>query len=458
MARVIDNYYEEDPLNSRDYSEDSEDEKDGWTSCPKLGYLIGGGSCCCILLIIGILQIVCAHVAWTLVSKEQNLSNFADPHWTPHQYPRYMACGQTDLEGCGPGDKDDATIEKCSLPCFSLNYVLEWEKFAQSNPYNLVYFPSRAGPEGQAAVNISAWWLPADTSRLPAGKVPPRVVVLHGLASTNNHCGTQAACYLLRSMGFSCLTPTVRDYGLSGASEHPDILSWGYDYPLDLLGAWDYAVNDPDGVLGGPLPPEQVAIMGFSKGALVTAIAFALEKRVPGAWIDSAPIEGVTGMIDYNVRPYLGALSGILTGPMGWWANHWSGIPVDYYNPMEMLARCEPTGVPRHVLVSQSSIDNVVPTMYGKEMIMLLGGLPGCYTLETYTPPESCAGYNHHAEMNQYPETSRVFLCKFFSATFNQSTATCGLDELPEIQLPDQSPELLQKKLNDDTFKGPSPA
>ena len=25
---------------------------------------------------------------------------------------------------------------------------------------------------------------------------------------------------------------------------------WGYDYPFDILGAWDYAVHDPDGALG----------------------------------------------------------------------------------------------------------------------------------------------------------------------------------------------------------------
>jgi len=52
----------------------------------------------------------------------------------------------------------------------------------------MVYFPSRPGPHGEPAVNISAWWLPA-----PEGKAPrPRIVAMHGLASNNNHCGASA--------------------------------------------------------------------------------------------------------------------------------------------------------------------------------------------------------------------------------------------------------------------------
>ena len=41
--------------------------------------------------------------------------------------------------------------------------------------------------------------------------------------------GVQATCFLLREMGFSCLAPSARDFGLSGKSSHPNTLTWGYD-------------------------------------------------------------------------------------------------------------------------------------------------------------------------------------------------------------------------------------
>ena len=38
------------------------------------------------------------------------------------------------------------------------------------------------------------------------------------------------------------------------------------DYYLDVLGGWDYAVEDPEGILGGPLPPGQAAAPEGSVG------------------------------------------------------------------------------------------------------------------------------------------------------------------------------------------------
>merc|ERR1719502_104168 len=89
-------------------------------------------------------------------------------------------------------------------------------------------------------------------------------------------------------MGFDVLVNGFRDHGWSGKSEH-DRTTWGWIYPYDLLGAWDYAVNDPDGKFGGPIDPKQVAIAGISLGAMVTSTAFALDQRVHAVWLDSGP-------------------------------------------------------------------------------------------------------------------------------------------------------------------------
>ena len=47
--------------------------------------------------------------------------------------------------------------------------------------------------------------------------------------------GVQATCFLLRELGFSCLAPSARDFGLSGKSSHPNTLTWGYDAWIPLV-------------------------------------------------------------------------------------------------------------------------------------------------------------------------------------------------------------------------------
>jgi len=296
----------------------------------------------------------------------------------------------------------------------------------------LVYFPSRPGPKNEPLVNISAWWLPPLARPGVDPKTAPRIVALHGLGSNNNHCGVQATCFLLRQMGFGCLTPSVRDYGLSGHSAHPTVMTWGYDYHLDLLGAWDYAVKDPDGILGGALDASKVGIAGFSKGAYGAAIAFGLEKRIPGAWIDSAPWSGLSGMVDATIRPYAGMITPAISGIVMASAKHFSGGRVDYYNPLQLLVNC--TGPARGVAISQGLFDSVVPLQEGEKAIATFGGLPSCYDLTAYTPPEYCNKATHHQEMWEFPDDTRGVMCDFWSKTFGQSNKTCALATLPKYQ------------------------
>ena len=169
----------------------------------------------------------------------------------------------------------------------------------------------------------------------------------------NNHCGVQMTCFLLRTMGFSCLAPSVRDFGLSGPSTHPNVVTWGYvpwpvnsldspgaqDYHLDLLGAWDYAVADPDDLLGGTLEEDQVGIMGFSKGGYGAAIAMGLEPRISAAWIDSAPLHGLRGVVHDYAKQYVGDfIGGLLAEPILWAAHWWSGNTVGTFDAFKLLS------------------------------------------------------------------------------------------------------------------------
>merc|ERR1712096_165282 len=80
----------------------------------------------------------------------------------------------------------------------------------------------------------------------------------------------------------------LQDHCYSAIST-PHTVHWGYDYHYSLLGGWDYAQNDPDGVLGGKLPPGKVGILGISMGGFIVNNAFGAEPLVPAAWVESPP-------------------------------------------------------------------------------------------------------------------------------------------------------------------------
>lgn len=253
-------------------------------------------------------------------------------------------------------------------------------------------------------------------------------------------------------MGFACIAPSMRDYGDSDSSLHPTIRTWGYDNPYDILGAWDYAVNDPDGVLGGPLPPDQVGIMGFSKGAYESAIAYGLEPRIPGAWIDASPWLGLAGMIDVMIKKYLsnGPLISYFLAPLLLKttmasARFFSGsTPVDYYYPYGLLMNC--SGRPkRDIAIVHSPLDKSVPYDLSNRAIQMVAGQKDCYDLTVWTPPERCNGAAHHVEDQQFPEQSRKQLCKFWTKTFSKPESFCRLRSASPLgQLADENTESVE--------------
>lgn len=386
-----------------------------------------GAWCGGIFLALALYMGIMFWVGWTLVDIGHQRMNEQDPLMPPTKYPRNNNCA-----GCKEGHKTDAELADCAGPCYGLKFILEWERLSEEAGFKLVHFQSRKGPRGEPRVNLSAWWLPPPSDVGVDPRTAPRIVAMHGLGSNYNHCGVQATCFLLRQLGFGCLAPTVRDYGLSGKSQHPDTLSWGYDYPMDLLGAWDYAVNDLDGALGGALPSNKVGVMGFSKGALGVAIAFAMEPAIPAVWLDSGPYSGLHGMIDAVVRPYLGFATPLAAEPVWWGAKYFAQTPLDYYMPMPMLANC--SRPQRGTALSQGLYDSDVPIGETSRLALLLAGLPECYSVTMYTPPEYCNTFTHHQEMWEFPDDTRKVLCEFWSRWLDLPESTCQR-HLPSYQL-----------------------
>ena len=115
------------------------------------------------------------------------------------------------------------------------------------------------------------------------------------------------------------------------------------------------------------------------------------------------------------------------------WAKIFTGNRVDVLKPLVLLHNCTPGNV-RNVLIAQSTLDAVVPIKYAGIAISTLSGLPSCYSVRTFTPPQYCNGATHHQEMWEFPDDTRRKLCDFWSSTFKQDAALCNLENQPDFQ------------------------
>lgn len=243
--------------------------------------------------------------------------------------------------------------------CASEALMEDFYESSKEEPWKLLHFPSRQGAADQETAQLAAWFLPAHSTGLEES---PLVVVVHGYGANGYDQSVQLVGHLLRSLGISVLVLNLRNHGLSSnTSTMYETLGWAYH--LDVLGAWDYAVADPQGQLGRARPPSQVGVLGFSMGGLAVANALGMEPRIPAAWLDSAlfdPREALRG----GVAEVAGDAVASLGLDLSWWFVHRiTGVNVDLRLPATSLALRHPR---RHVALVANKADTTV-TMYHAE-------------------------------------------------------------------------------------------
>jgi len=333
----------------------------------------------------------------------------------------------TWLPGCGKGNKSNEQLDKCGGSCFNSNFISQIESFYASNGFEEVQFNSRPGPAGQGVVQIKAWWIPPAGNHSGTGPAP-RIVVCHGTEQNQNKFEAQIAGFLLAAAGFGVLLPSLRDHGYSGDSSH-GLFGWGWDYPYDLLAAWDYAKTDPAGVLGGSLPSAQVGLMGFSMGAFTALNALGAEPEVPALWSDAAVFSVKDILLD-KARKVLGFVADLAIEFAWGFAN--SKLEPHYNHPAGLL----PQGPDkkRKVYIVQNSDDNTVPTNQQDELISLLKEHPQKYTLSGYwLKPGICNEDAHRILHLKHPSEYRERLCLFWSDVFGLSQDRCKDGSLVQI-------------------------
>eukprot|EP00928_Gymnodinium_smaydae_P018448 TRINITY_DN1701_c0_g1_i6.p1 TRINITY_DN1701_c0_g1~~TRINITY_DN1701_c0_g1_i6.p1 ORF type:complete len:441 (-),score=64.32 TRINITY_DN1701_c0_g1_i6:648-1925(-) len=317
-------------------------------------------SCCAIFCFFAVIMPLVGVIIGAIITKPpvdwgwQEGVTACDHYWcgpgdgpplTPANMTRYLAWA-----GVLPaiGYKTNEMFEKYAAPCYKPQMIYDMETFNAANPYELVTFKSRPAPQAKT-VNLKAWCLRAAGSSVRAANAP-RVVVQHGLGSSCNGRMPQFTAYVLRTMGFDVLIPCMRGYGLSTDTDNPRT-TWGWVYPYDTLGAWDYAVKDPDNCFGGETTPDKVGLLGFSLGAMTVASALGLEPKVAGAWIDSAPYTP-KGVVSNAVAPYLNYLLPLVIAYAWQGAEFVSGVDLDRYIPENTIPnRCAEAGKVRNAAV-----------------------------------------------------------------------------------------------------------
>eukprot|EP00929_Paragymnodinium_shiwhaense_P108067 TRINITY_DN74393_c0_g1_i2.p1 TRINITY_DN74393_c0_g1~~TRINITY_DN74393_c0_g1_i2.p1 ORF type:complete len:468 (+),score=30.40 TRINITY_DN74393_c0_g1_i2:170-1573(+) len=321
--------------------------------------------------------------------------------------------------------------------CGSEDLLDEFLNFSASSPWTLVHFPSRPGSDGQDLVNLTGWWLPAmSADGAPPEDTSPRVVLIHGYAGNFNHHNVQIAGYFLRSIGFSVLIISLRNHGLSQNSSTP-YSTWGWAIFLDALGAWDYAVQDPDGILGGPLPPEKVGMMGFSMGGFTAAIALGMEPRIPGAWLDS-PVFDAQEVLKDNAALVIGDfVAGLIILPAMLVAKLITGVDLLLHSPGGALSRrplsTSHSQAPQRVALWANQLDGYVPVEQHYWYVEAFEEINSkckatrsqdCYQLDINNVLEYHCGGEDHCNIHTWaPAMYRAQLCAFWSKVFSGDSA-----------------------------------
>jgi pimeloyl-ACP methyl ester carboxylesterase len=252
----------------------------------------------------------------------------------------------------------------------------------------------------------------------------------HGNNANANSRMVVFAAYLLRSFGVDVLIPSLRSHGLSQPGF--DKVTWSYEYVFDTLGAWDYAVKDPDGVLGGSRPPSKVGLMGFSMGAYLVSSALGIDANVPAVWADGG-VWTVNGMAKLTVAPYLGPLAVVVAPIMTWFAKLWAGVDITKNSPPETLPLGPDTR--RKVAVVTSTLDSFVPPEETFRFSDFVESNPAKYELVLkLAMPTICNGNAHCSVEFVHPIQYREQLFLFWDKVFNLGAESgLSISSLPSL-------------------------
>ena len=165
----------------------------------------------------------------------------------------------------------DAEDMKNNTPASFKNSVDEWLSFDVS-PYFIADYEPVRFPSRQEGLNLAAWYIPGDADA-------PVIILTHGLNGCKCSTRILTVAGMLHQNGFNVLAYDMREHGESDIEDGRAAI--GNEEYQDLLGAWDWLVNEKQFDL------KRIGVFGESLGAGTTLIAFGQEPRLAAAFVDS---------------------------------------------------------------------------------------------------------------------------------------------------------------------------
>eukprot|EP00747_Dinoflagellata_sp_TGD_P115045 gnl/TRDRNA2_/TRDRNA2_172057_c0_seq1.p1 gnl/TRDRNA2_/TRDRNA2_172057_c0~~gnl/TRDRNA2_/TRDRNA2_172057_c0_seq1.p1 ORF type:complete len:526 (+),score=61.58 gnl/TRDRNA2_/TRDRNA2_172057_c0_seq1:57-1580(+) len=246
----------------------------------------------------------------------------------------------------------------------------------------------------------------------------PRVVLAHGIRASNLDSTVQAAAYFLRHMNISVLVPNLRNHG--GYGGFNSVMIWKHQ-SRDLLGAWDYAVADPDGLLGGPVERRSVGLYGFEFGGLAALTAFGAEPEVPALLLDGA-VHDVQDMLRSRIETWVPAFL-----EWAFFGQAWSRCEALAEQELDEDTRRldgRGAGVDGFVGIIHSLDDQFVPRRQRDLLLDSLRAHGGRldFSMQWYPVSTETGSCVHKRAMHlDHPWEYWRFLCRFWATAFSSS-------------------------------------
>lgn len=416
---------------------DSEDEASRqvgwkWDAARAKGWAPYIGGCCGVLLVLLGLGGFCAWLVNHITEEAGRKFLQIDDEKVNRLCGSSTTMESLPAQSWWPGCEEVTQLsdfDHCAKPCFTPDLMRKMSEFNGKHPGKLVSYPSRPN-EFLTPVTLTGWWLPAPQASRDKGEgPPPRVVLQHSFESNSNSFRQQIAAYMLRSLGFSVLLNNLRDHCYSEGSQN-HVNGWAHSYPFDVLGAWDYAHKDPDGVLGGKLDTKQVGIMGFSLGAYVAEIAFGFEREVRAIWVDSPAFSPQDRFFSHGSHTLRSMGLGLLARPLLGFA--WSrfqkhasemGVYINQHPPEEVLAQGPDTLRPFAWV--HNRWDEEIDYSNAEKLSALLEAYPAKYSITKFVTEGECNGEAHATDLLRLFEEYAARLCTFWTVALGAASSGC---------------------------------
>jgi pimeloyl-ACP methyl ester carboxylesterase len=323
-----------------------------------------------------------------------------------------------------PGNAIGSNEKVPLCPYLKSTFKETWDElhaFNKEHGWLRLHIPARSREGDAGEIILDTWYLESPNGTASS----PTIVVVHGTNKNNNDQTVMGLSSMARMMGYNVLIPSMRNHG---NSTHTGSLAFGATEAFDVLGVWDYAVNDPDGLLKGKKDPKDTAVAGFSLGGLVATIAFAMEPKIPsllldgGMW-DARLTQGL--LFDKMIFP---GFTAILGSSCWFWTEWISGEDIDAVSPAELLKK---EGDSRKISIAHGQDDTWVPFRNQEDRMAFIEDtdydIVSLWTPSRHFPEGEAEGCMKHCRMMAaMPKKYKAFLCGHFSNVFGTTSDECG--------------------------------